>query len=316
MSDNPIARITNRIVQSYRDDGGINRVGGLQLPARSAIVRIILEIEELCFPGFLQDVQLCEQNLEYVTGNRVAMLLDAITAQMKKNLAVDAHHAARAIDPTALEAEAIAFATAFLEEMPNIRRALQLDVTAMLSGDPAARSREEIILAYPGIRAILVHRVAHHFWQRGARLIARMMSEHMHSRTGIDIHPGARIGQHFYIDHGTGIVIGETTTIGEHVKLYQGVSLGALSVSAKMKDHKRHPTLEDHVTIYAGATILGGETVVGHHTVVGGNVWLVKSVPPYSVVEHEALVRVGSKADRAKLAAGIGLTATEPENDG
>lgn len=282
--------ITARIVQSYREGGGINHVGGKSLPARGAIARILHELEELCFPGFSSDDRLTDDTVELVTGNRVAYLAGALEEQVTLDLAFQ-----RDVPPSAVNADAARLVHELLDGVPELRAALTLDVQALLDGDPAARAREEIILAYPGLRAVVVHRVAHRFWNAGARLVARMMSEDIHGRTGIDIHPGATIGRSFYIDHGTGVVVGETTVIGDHVKIYQGVSLGALSVSRRLQDKKRHPTLEDHVTIYAGATILGGDTVVGHHSVVGGNVWLVESVPPYSIVEHEATVRVGSR---------------------
>ena len=282
--------ITARIVQSYREGGGINHVGGRSLPSRAAIAHILHELEELCFPGFSSDERLTDDTVELVTATRVAFLAGALEEQVTLDLAFQ-----RDLPPYAVRADAARAATELLDGVPALRAALSLDVQALLDGDPAARAREEIILAYPGLRAVVVHRVAHLFWRAGARLVARMMSEDIHGRTGIDIHPGATIGRSFYIDHGTGVVIGETTVIGDHVKVYQGVSLGALSVSRRLQDQRRHPTIEDHVTIYAGATILGGSTVVGHHSVVGGNVWLVQSVPPYSIVEHEATVKVGSR---------------------
>jgi serine O-acetyltransferase len=160
------------------------------------------------------------------------------------------------------------------------------DVNAAFRGDPAARSPEEVILSYPGVAAILVYRIAHELWVREVAMIPRMMSEYIHGKTGIDIHPGARIGDSFFIDHGTGVVIGETTIIGDNVKLYQGVTLGALSVRKERAKTKRHPTIEDEVTIYAGATILGGNTVVGRCSIIGGNVWLTESVPPGSRIYH------------------------------
>ncbi len=291
-----LKEITEAIVKSYRDGGGANHLGGLHLPSRDRVARILHGLEELIFPGFSCDEALTDENLEYVTGSRVAALLDEVRAQVVLDLTHEKGQAA--VGPTLVD-DAHAFALSLFDAIPSLRAALDLDVQALLDGDPAVRSREEVILAYPGLRAVLVHRVASFFWKNDLRLLARMMSEVVHGATGIDIHPGATIGDHFYIDHGTGVVIGETTIIGNHVKIYQGVSLGALSVSKKLQDHKRHPTLEDHVTIYAGATILGGDTVVGHHSVVGGNVWLVKTVPPYSVVEHEVSVRVGSR-DRGK----------------
>jgi serine O-acetyltransferase len=176
----------------------------------------------------------------------------------------------------------------FFDKLPEIRAVLLMDVHSMYEGDPAAKSEAEVIRTYPGFYAIASYRLAHHLHGEGLGLIARIISENAHSRTGIDIHPAARIGKSFCIDHGTGIVIGETTEVGDHVKLYQGVTLGALSVSKEDAAVKRHPVIEDHVVIYAGASILGGQTVVGHHSVIGGNVWLTRSVPPHSKVYYKA----------------------------
>ena len=180
----------------------------------------------------------------------------------------------------------------FFENIPELYRMLNTDIAAMLEGDPAAKNEFEIIRAYPGFYAISFYRVAHALLKLDIPLLPRILTEYAHSRTGIDIHPGAEIGEYLYIDHGTGLVIGETTKIGKHVKLYQGVTLGALSVEKYMAFKKRHPTVEDHVVIYSGATILGGETVIGAHSVIGGNVWVIKSVPPYSTVYHEAEIKV------------------------
>jgi serine O-acetyltransferase len=190
------------------------------------------------------------------------------------------------VSPTALEHRAQALAVEVIREIPRLRNRLDGDVQAALAGDPAARSASEIIMSYPGIEAIAVHRIAHCLHLRGIPLLPRMMSELVHRTTGIDIHPGAFIGDSFFIDHGTGVVIGETTIIGNRVKLYQGVTLGAMSVTLDeaSRERKRHPTIEDGVTIYAGATILGGETVIGAGSIVGGNVWLTHSVPPGTTV--------------------------------
>jgi serine O-acetyltransferase len=183
-------------------------------------------------------------------------------------------------------------AVRYFNGLPDIYRVLQTDVQAILEGDPAAHSSFEIIRAYPGFLAICYYRLAHSLLKLDVPLIPRILTEHAHSLTGIDIHPGATIGEHFFIDHGTGIVIGETTHIGNHVKLYQGVTLGALSVNKNMARQKRHPTVEDHVVIYSNATILGGETVIGSNSIIGGNVWLTRSVPPGSKVYHKADVHV------------------------
>jgi serine O-acetyltransferase len=176
----------------------------------------------------------------------------------------------------------------FFEGLPELYRILNTDVAALLDGDPAARSEFEVIRTYPGFFAICFYRLAHALLNLDVPLIPRILTEYAHSKTGIDIHPGAEIGEYLYVDHGTGIVIGETTTIGKHVKLYQGVTLGALSVDKSMAFLKRHPTVEDHVVIYSGTTILGGETVIGHHSIIGGNVWLTRSVPPGSRVYHKS----------------------------
>lgn len=180
----------------------------------------------------------------------------------------------------------------FFENIPELYRVLTNDITAILNGDPAAKSKFEVIRTYPGFFAISFYRLAHALLKLEIPLLPRILTEYAHSNTGIDIHPGAEIGEFFFIDHGTGIVIGETTKIGRHVKLYQGVTLGALSVRKNMAKTKRHPTVEDYVIIYSGSTILGGETTIGHHSVIGGNVWLTKSVPPYSTVYHRADIKV------------------------
>lgn len=175
----------------------------------------------------------------------------------------------------------------FFKELPEVYEIMQTDAQAIMDGDPAAKSIREVIRTYPGFTAICVFRVAHQLWQAGVPLIPRILTEYAHSKTGIDIHPGAQIGRYLHIDHGTGVVIGETCIIGDHVKLYQGVTLGALSVEKSLANTQRHPIIEDHVIIYAGATILGGETRIGHHSVIGGNVWLTNSVEPYTTVYHQ-----------------------------
>jgi serine O-acetyltransferase len=188
---------------------------------------------------------------------------------------------------------------AFFEALPGIYESIQMDIDAMFAGDPAAKTREEVIRSYPGFYAIAAYRVANALFKIGVNTIPRMITEHAHSKTGIDIHPGATIGNYFCVDHGTGVVIGETTVIGEHVKIYQGVTLGALSVNKEDAMVKRHPTIEDYVVIYAGATILGGNTVVGHHSIVGGNVWLTKSIPPESKVYYKAQMSTDNGKDKA-----------------
>ena len=186
-------------------------------------------------------------------------------------------------------------AEAFFDTLPELYRMLNTDIEAIFTGDPAARSEFEVIRTYPGFFAISLYRMAHTLFTYEIPLIPRILTEYAHSKTGIDIHPAAEIGEYFYIDHGTGTVIGETTKIGKNVKLYQGVTLGALSVAKNMAYQKRHPTVEDNVVIYSGATILGGDTVIGHDSVIGGNVWLTKSVAPNSTVYHTPMVKVLKK---------------------
>lgn len=186
----------------------------------------------------------------------------------------------------------------FMELLPGIHELLMQDATAINQGDPAAESLDEVILAYPGFTAIAIYRFAHEFYSRHVPIFPRLLTEYAHHLSGIDIHPGAQIGKGFAIDHGTGIVIGESSVIGDHVKLYQGVTLGALSVDKRLAKSKRHPTIEDHSVIYAQAVILGGDTVVGHHSIIGGNVWLTESVPPYSFVYQEHKTRIQSQEER------------------
>lgn len=179
-------------------------------------------------------------------------------------------------------------ALSFFENLPLIHRKLTQDIEAMYAGDPAAKSQSEIVRTYPGFYAVASYRIAHELHKLGIQIIPRIITEHAHSKTGIDIHPGASIGEHFCIDHGTGVVIGETTIIGNHVKIYQGVTLGALSVDKKDAEKKRHPTIEDNVVVYAGATILGGETTIGHDSIIGGNVWITKSIAPFTKIYYQA----------------------------
>ena len=192
-----------------------------------------------------------------------------------------------------------AIARRFVAQLPAIHEAISLDAAAIEAGDPAARGVNEVVLAYPGFQALAFHRIAHALHLEGIPLVPRMISELAHGRTGVDIHPAARIGRSCCIDHGTGVVIGETAVIGDDVKLYQGVTLGALSVSKQAAGSKRHPTIGDRVVIYAGATVLGGDTVVGHDSIVGGNVWLTHSVPANSLVYHQSQVRVRTVAEMA-----------------
>ena len=240
----------------------------LRLPDRSAIISLIKELRRLFFPAYFGDPQLMALPAE----NYAALLLERIETALTTQIALAL--------PEEESSQASRITQSIVAELPRIQQVLLTDIEATFDGDPAAANKEEIIFAYPGLFAIFVYRIAHELYLRQVPMIPRMMTEYAHSRTGIDIHPGAQIGPWFFIDHGTGIVIGETTVIGSHVKLYQGVTLGALSPRAGHASlpGKRHPTVCDYVTIYSGASILGGKTVIGEHSVVGGNAFLTDSV--------------------------------------
>ncbi len=278
--------IVDRLLESYTSCGGINHLEGKNLPSRAAIAELTQDLLRLLLPGFWETLPVIEADLRSLTQARLESVRDRLQIEIGKAMAFQPGAAKTPRD----------IVRDFLVSLSDLRRLLQSDVAAAYEGDPAASSTEEIIVAYPGIEATAVHRMAHFLFQEGVPLLPRMMSEWAHSRTGIDIHPGATLGSHFFIDHGTGIVVGQTAVIGQHVRIYQGVTLGALSVSEHVKRdaeghaprRQRHPTIEDGVTIYAGATILGGNTVIGARSVIGGNVWLTESIAPDSVVTMEA----------------------------
>ncbi|GHT96944.1 serine acetyltransferase [Spirochaetia bacterium] len=283
------------LVESYRVYGLVNHAGGANIPSQASIEDILRGLIELIFPGFREDERLDHDNLRLITAERTYHIARELVREVEKSLVFAnrffeagrlnaADSGAAPCGHEGCHAAAELLVDDFFDELPAIRNILALDMKAAFKGDPAAKSIEEVILSYPGFEAITVHRLAHFFWTRNVPLIPRMMSELVHSRTGIDIHPGATIGESFFIDHGTGLVIGETTVIGRNVKLYQGVTLGALSVKKEEGNRKRHPTIEDDVTIYANATILGGETVIGRGCTIGGSVWLTASAPADTMV--------------------------------
>jgi len=282
------------LMKSYEDYGLVNHSGGDNLPSRESMEGILHNLDDLLFPGFREQSELDHDNLRLITGENVSRLARDLIREVEKSIGFairigkdktesaedqeygGAHGGCRAAAELVTED--------FFEELPHIRSLLAMDLEAAFRGDPAAKNAYDVILSYPGFQAIAVHRMAHFFWTRQVPLIPRMMSEIIHGRTGIDIHPGADIGEFFFIDHGTGVVIGETTVIGRNVKVYQGVTLGALSVKKEEAGRKRHPTIEDDVTIYANATILGGKTTIGRGSVIGGNAWITESVPAGSRV--------------------------------
>lgn len=271
----PVHTIVEALLESYRRVGAVNHSGGANLPSMEAVEALLGDLKNLVFPGFYETLEVDDPAvIPFSTAEHVFRVTKGLVTEIRKAVVFTRTQG--------VDAEAVVFR--LLKAIPGLREVLQDDVAAMLEGDPAAQSAEEVILAYPGVEAIVVHRLAHVLHEQGVPLIPRMMSELIHRKTGIDIHPGATIGRRFYIDHGTGIVIGETCIIGDDVKLYQGVTLGALSVKKAEASKKRHPTIEDKVTIYAGATILGGDTVIGRGSTINGNVWLTHSVAAGSLV--------------------------------
>ncbi len=284
-----LREITDEIVATYLECKHINHLGHRPLPSRDAVIEILADLVEVLFPGFGRRQNLHMGNVEYHVGDLVDGLHDKLIQQIARALRHDCDAKAPPID---FEALAQQKTIELLKKLPAMREILEADAESAFLGDPAAKSHHEIVFCYPGLDAITIYRIAHELLLLDVPLIPRMMTEHAHSKTGIDIHPGARIGSGFFIDHGTGVVIGETCDIGKNVKLYQGVTLGALSFPRDaagniIRGMKRHPTLEDNVVVYANATILGGETVVGHHAVIGSSVWLTHGVEPYSVVTLE-----------------------------
>lgn len=262
----------------------LQRTGRHSLPNKAHAARFLDETLELIFPNIIGDAEPCSSHDVRCRIERAECAIEAALAPLQP---ADRDHNNDVVHHF------------FHHRLPSLIDELWLDAQAIYAGDPAARSVDEVVSTYPGMLATAVYRIAHEFQRLGVPVFPRMLTEIGHQRTGIDIHPGARIGRSFCIDHGTGIVIGETAELGDWVKLYQGVTLGALSVTKELASTKRHPTIEDHVVIYANATILGGETVVGHHSIIGGNVWLTEGVPPYSMVYHKGDVRVKQREDQA-----------------
>ncbi|MEX2027675.1 MAG: serine acetyltransferase, partial [Pirellulaceae bacterium] len=262
------------------------------LPNYEEIIGCVEDLKEVLYPGYRRREGLHIGNVTYHVGDLIDGLHDKLTRQIARALRHEDRVVKKTTDcleETDYEAKGQAMAITFLESIPELRKILATDAQAAFDGDPACKSIDEVVFCYPGFEAITVHRMAHELRRLGVPFIPRMMAEWAHKQTGIDIHPGATIGQHFFIDHGTGVVIGETTDIGNHVKIYQGVTLGALSFDTDdagnlVRGHKRHPTIEDRVVIYANATVLGGKTVVGEGSIVGSSVWLTYSVEPRTTV--------------------------------
>jgi serine O-acetyltransferase len=285
--DKDLDALVDDILTSYRAERGTQRIGEQFLPSRMRIVEMLEEIRQVLFPGYFGRTALTDENVRYHLGNLLVRLGEDLIRQIESCL----RYATGARQATG-DGRAAEIAHEFLRRIPAVRKMLMLDAQAAYDGDPAAKSIDEVIYCYPGFFAIAVYRVAHELLTLGVPLMPRIMTEHAHSVTGVDIHPGAVIGKSFFIDHGTGVVIGETTRIGDNVKIYQGVTLGALSFPKDergrvIKGLQRHPTIEDNVTIYANATILGGGTVIGKGVTVGGNTFITSSITAGSTVTHQ-----------------------------
>lgn len=291
-----LPEITEQIVESYHEIGSINHLGHCPLPSYSSVVDLLTDLKEILYPGYRRRQNLHFGNVIYHVGDVLDNMHDTLTQQICRALRHEFMTQAQAdcddVVDRDFESEAQDVTIDFLKSLPSIRKLLAKDVQAAYDGDPAAANLDEIIFCYPGLEAITSHRIAHELYRRRVPFIPRMMSERSHTRTGIDIHPGATIGHSFFIDHGTGVVIGETCEIHPHVKIYQGVTLGALSFPKDgegkiIRGKKRHPTIGEGVVIYANATVLGGSTVVGANSVIGASVSLMKSVPPNTMVTIE-----------------------------
>jgi serine O-acetyltransferase len=286
-SQRTLPKIADKLMTAYATHGDLQHLKGGDLPSKQRMVGILNDIMTILFPNLLGDTSLTETNIWYFLGSTMHSLHTRLEEEITKSLKyVCLKEKECPVDICKEKAQKVA--EDLLECIPEIKRRVTADVQAAYEGDPAAKSLEEIILSYPCVYAIATYRIAHELHEKGVPIIPRMMSEHAHSLTGIDIHPGARIGENFFIDHGTGVVIGETSQIGNNVRIYQGVTLGGRSLPReeipRMRGRKRHPTIEDDVIIYSGATILGTKTVIGKGAVIGGNVWITSSIPPNTTV--------------------------------
>lgn len=292
MSDraNSLVKVANEIVSTYDKYGGINRIDGSNLPTLPHVVEIIDEFMHILFPGYFGHRVPAQSNILFYVQSSIDNLFLKCTDEFTRACQFSCKWENCDSKQCATIAEDLAMD--LIEKIPRIREDLKMDIKAGFEGDPAATSTEEVISCYPFVYAIAVYRIAHEIYKSDIPLIPRIMSEWAHRRSGVDIHPGAKIGKRFFIDHGSGVVIGETSEIGNDVKIYQGVTLGALSFPKKpdgtvVKGGKRHPTIEDNVTIYSGATILGGYTVIGKGSIIGANTWITSSVPPNTLVTFQ-----------------------------
>ncbi len=305
--------IVESLIKSYQEIGGINRIDSGNLPSKRTITGICEKLLQLLFPGYHDEESIPAEELVMITDERIATLVETLKVEVAKTLRLRDDEEGEHHD--GLPRVAHELVCKFLRELPVLRKLLQTDVEAAYEGDPAAKNFDEIILAYPCIEAIAIQRCAHCLYELDVPLIPRIMTEYAHSLTGIDIHPGATIGTHFFIDHGTGVVIGETCVIGNHVKLYHGVTLGARNFPKDekgriVKGNKRHPNVEDHVVIYPHATVLGGKTVIGEGSTIGANVFLMESIPRVSFV-----TTVGEELNIFDKETGEPVARTGPQED-
>lgn len=293
-----VTKLTNELIASYARVGGINHLDGKNLPSKQVVTSLTKDLLRLLFPGFFDERLIHSSEIKVETAALLDSVLGSLDDEIRKSLE---YNPPEGLPKNEIAKAAHAITMEFLGDLPCIREVLQTDTEAAYNGDPAALSKEEIIVAYPFIEAIAVQRLAHQLYLKQVPLVPRIMTEWAHGRTGMDLHPGAKIGHYFFVDHGTGTVVGETAVIGNHVKMYHGVTLGARSTAGgqQLKGKKRHPTIEDRVTIYPGATILGGETIIGAGSTIGGNVFIMDSVAPNSLVIYDGLdMRVLNKADK------------------
>ncbi len=295
-----IPPVVKMLVESWKTEEHFDHISPVSLPSDDAVIEIIQKARSILFPGYFTKAKLHQSNLEYFLGQETTDLYEMLVEQISMAIRHDCRRHERPCTNCDALSHKIAFA--FIEKLPSITALVTTDIHATLAGDPATKSPDEVIFCYPGLMATSIYRLAHELYLFDVPIIPRIMTEYAHSQTGIDIHPGATIGQGFFIDHGTGVVIGETTIIGKWVRLYQGVTLGALSLprdaGEKLYQKKRHPTIEDNVIIYSNTTILGGETVIGEGSIIGGNIWLTESVTPGTKVllkKPELLIYNSSK---------------------
>jgi len=277
-----IPKVVEQLVYAWEHKEATEQLGPIPIPSHESVVQLIHKVRSILFPGYFTPTILNRSNLEYVIGQETTELYANLSKQIVLALQHDCFRSQKPCTQCKYRGHQIALE--FIRDLPRIESTLATDIRAALDGDPAAKGPDEVIFSYPGLLAITIYRMANTLHRLQVPYLPRIMTEHAHSLTGIDIHPGATIGESFFIDHGTGVVVGETTEIGNRVRLYQGVTLGALSLphdaGERFRNQKRHPTIEDDVIIYANTTILGGETVIGARSVIGGNIWLTESVPP------------------------------------